>query len=101
MHINTERDTLGICLLGQRDYIRFMDAGSQMGLVTSAALPAVLTVEEVAELMRVDRKTAYSAIAEGGIPGVRRIGRCIRVSRDELLRWLAEGQGDMRGGRRR
>jgi excisionase family DNA binding protein len=57
--------------------------------------------QEVAELMRVDRKTAYSAIAEGGIPGVRRIGRCIRVSRDELLRWLAEGQGDMRKGRRR
>jgi excisionase family DNA binding protein len=78
-----------------------MDAGSQMGLVTSTALPAVLTVEEVAELMRVDRKTAYSAIAEGGIPGVRRIGRCIRVSRDELLRWLAEGQGGMQKGRRR
>ncbi len=31
-----------------------------MGLVTSAALPAVLTVEELAELMRVDLKTAYS-----------------------------------------
>ena len=77
------------------------DAGSQKGLETGAALPAVLTVEEVADLMRVDRKTAYSAIAEGGIPGVRRVGRCIRVSRDELLRWLAEGQGDMRKGRRR
>lgn len=64
-------------------------------------LPAVLTVEEVADLMRVDRKTAYSAIAEGGIPGVRRIGRCIRVSRDELLRWLAEGQGNAPKGRRR
>lgn len=64
-------------------------------------LPAVLTVEGVADLMRIDRKTAYSAIAEGGIPGVRRIGRCIRVSRDELLRWLAEGQGNAPKGRRR
>lgn len=53
-------------------------------------LPAVLTVEEVADLMRVDRKTAYAAIAEGGLPGVRRLGRCIRISRDVFLRWLEQ-----------
>lgn len=63
------------------------------------ALPPVLTVEEVADLMRVDRKTAYAAIADGGVPGVRRLGRCIRVSRDVFLRWLAEGES--RQGRRR
>jgi excisionase family DNA binding protein len=68
---------------------------------TNGDMPAVLTVEEVADLMRVDRKTAYAAIAEGCIPGVRRIGRCIRISRDELLRWLAEGQGNIPKGRRR
>jgi len=62
------------------------------------ALPQVLTVEEVANLMRVDRKTAYAAIAEGWVPGVRRIGRCIRVSRDVLLRWLE--QGEAKQGRR-
>ena len=56
-------------------------------------LPPVLTVEEVADLMRVDRKTAYAAIADGSVPGVRRVGRCIRVSRDVLLRWLEEGEG--------
>jgi excisionase family DNA binding protein len=54
-------------------------------------LPAILTVEEVADLMRIDRKTAYAAIACGEVPGVRRIGRCIRVSRDVLLRWLELG----------
>jgi excisionase family DNA binding protein len=54
-------------------------------------LPQVLTVDEVAELMRVDRKTAYAAIAEGDVPGVCRLGRCIRVSRDVLLRWLEQG----------
>jgi excisionase family DNA binding protein len=74
---------------------------SLLGVDTTLALPQVLTVEEVADLMRVDRKTAYSAIAGGGIPGVRRIGRCIRVSRDELLRWLSAGQGDMRRRGRR
>jgi excisionase family DNA binding protein len=66
---------------------------------SGSALPQVLTVEEVADLMRVDRKTAYAAIAEGGVPGVRRIGRCIRVSRDVLMRWLE--QGEVKQGRGR
>mgnify|MGYP003508736932 CR=1 FL=1 len=65
------------------------------------ALPPVLTVEEVADLMRIDRKTAYAAIAEGDVPGVRRVGRCIRVSRDVLLQWLANGQGGRVEKRRR
>jgi excisionase family DNA binding protein len=59
------------------------------------ALPSVLTVEEVADLMRIDRKTAYAAIACGEVPGVRRIGRCIRVSRDVLLRWLELGDVEL------
>jgi len=66
-----------------------------------SSLPPVLTVEEVADLMRIDRKTAYAAIAAGGIPGVRRLGRCIRVSRDAFLQWLAEGNGSAPKGRRR
>ena len=65
-----------------------------------AGTPAVLTVDEVAELLRVDRKTAYAAISEGDMPGVRRLGRCIRVSRDALLQWLAEGDAAPRRRRR-
>jgi excisionase family DNA binding protein len=57
-----------------------------------ANLPEVLTVEEVADLLRVDQKTAYGAIADGSVPGVRRVGRCIRLSRDALLDWLHEGE---------
>jgi excisionase family DNA binding protein len=70
-----------------------LDAVVEAGNTTG--LPQVLTVEEVADLMRVDRKTAYAAIAEGGVPGVRRIGRCIRVSRDVLLRWLEQGDAKL------
>lgn len=74
--------------------IVLMEATSLMGSATTGhSLPPVLTVDEVAELMRVDRKTAYAAISEGGVPGVCRLGRCIRVSRDVLLRWLHEGDG--------
>jgi excisionase family DNA binding protein len=79
-----------------------MEMGSVVGSgAASNLLPSVLTVEEVADLMRIDRKTAYAAIANGNIPGVRRLGRCIRVSRDVFLRWLAEGDGTQQGGRRR
>lgn len=50
--------------------------------------PPILTVDELAVLLRVNRKTAYDAIAEGRIPGARRVGRAIRVSRDAVLQWL-------------
>ena len=56
------------------------------------ALPAVLTVEELAHLLRVNRKTLYAAIAQGAIPGVVRVGNTIRVARDPVLLWL-QGQG--------
>lgn len=54
--------------------------------------PVVLTVDELAALLRVERKTAYAAIAKGDIPGVRRVGRTIRILRDAVLQWLAQGQ---------
>lgn len=59
----------------------------------AAALPPVLTVHELAALLRVDRKTVYNLITSGDLPGVRRLGKTIRISRDAVLRWLSEGQG--------
>lgn len=53
----------------------------------------VLTVEEAASLLRLNRKTVYEAIDRGELPGARRIGRKIRVCRATLLQWLAQGQG--------
>jgi excisionase family DNA binding protein len=79
-----------------------MEVDISMGSAAAGnSLPPVLTVEEVADLMRIDRKTAYAAIADGDVPGVRRVGRCIRVSRDILLQWLANGQGGRMEKRRR
>lgn len=52
----------------------------------------VLTVDELAALLRVNRKSVYEAIACGEIPGVRRIGRTFRVSREAVLAWLREGR---------
>jgi excisionase family DNA binding protein len=44
-----------------------------------------LSVDEAAELLRVNRKTLYKAIEEGEIPGVLKVGRSIRISRIHLL----------------
>jgi excisionase family DNA binding protein len=63
-------------------------------------LPEVLTVDELAKLLRVERKTVYAAIGRGEIPGVRRIGSLLRASRDAVLAWLAQGQGRVSRSRR-
>lgn len=55
-------------------------------------LPVVLIVDELATLLRVNRKSAYAAIQRGEVPGVRRIGRTVRVHRDTVLAWLSQGQ---------
>jgi excisionase family DNA binding protein len=52
----------------------------------------VMTVNELAALLRVNRKSVYEAIARGEIPGVRRIGRSFRASREAVLAWLREGR---------
>lgn len=59
--------------------------------VPGPELPAVLTADEVATLVRVDRKVIYSMVRRGKLPGSRRLGRCLRFSRDAILRWLAHG----------
>jgi excisionase family DNA binding protein len=56
-------------------------------------LPPVLTVEELAAFLRVNHKTVREAIERGDVPGVRRLGTTIRVSRDTVLAWLSSGQG--------
>jgi len=55
--------------------------------------PPLMTVDELSDYLRVERKTLYDAIARGELPGVRRIGRLIRISRSAVLAWLLEGQG--------
>jgi len=43
-------------------------------------LPLMLTVDEAAQLLRIGRNGAYSAVADGALPSVR-IGRTIRIPR--------------------
>jgi len=53
----------------------------------------VIGVEELAKLLKLNRKSLYAAIRRREIPGVRRVGRCIRVCRTTVLDWLRDGQG--------
>lgn len=67
-----------------------------MGPAGDAGLPAFLTVEEAAALLRLKRSTAYELARRGQLPCFR-VGRFIRVPRDALLR-MAEAEAS--GGRR-
>lgn len=67
-------------------------ASETINTTTSTSRPEVLTADEVAALLRVNRKTVYAAFKKGEIPGGRRIGGTIRFSRERVLQWLADGQ---------
>ena len=56
-------------------------------------LPAVLTPDDLAALLRVRKRAVLDAIQRGELPGVRRVGRRIRADRDTVLQWLADGRG--------
>lgn len=53
----------------------------------------VLTVDEAANLLSVNRKTIYVLIKKRELPGVRRIGRSLRISTEALLTWMYKGRG--------
>lgn len=52
------------------------------------SLPAMMTVDELARFLRVNRNTLYDDIKRKRIPGVKRIGRQFRINRDAVIQWL-------------
>jgi excisionase family DNA binding protein len=52
-------------------------------------MPDVLTVDELAERLRIGRRAAYEAVRRGEIPGVVRVGRSIRISTHAVDEWLS------------
>jgi excisionase family DNA binding protein len=53
--------------------------------------PDVLTLNEVAEYLRIPRSTAYKLAQEGKIPG-QKVGRHWRFHRTVVERWLGNDQ---------
>ncbi len=62
----------------------------------SSALPEFLTMEELAALLRVNKKTVYAAVKKDEIPGVRKVGGVLRASRDAVLAWFPGQVGGSR-----
>lgn len=58
--------------------------------------PDVLTVPEVARLLRVNRNTAYDLVRKGALYGAR-IGHVLRVPRSEVERFLSRDGGREEG----
>jgi len=56
-------------------------------------LPTVMTADEVAALLRVNRKSVYAAVIRGDLPGAHRVGRKLRFARDAVLAWLVDSRG--------
>jgi excisionase family DNA binding protein len=63
--------------------------------------PPLLTVNEVAAVLRTSRKAVYAMVERAQLPGVTRIGRRLLVRRDDLLFWLDERRAASPGGTRR
>jgi excisionase family DNA binding protein len=65
------------------------------------ALPSLLTIDEVAAVLRTSRKAIYAMAERAHMPGLVRIGRRLLVRRDDLLSWLDERRAASPGGTRR
>ena len=51
-------------------------------------LPTLLTIDDVARVLRTSRGAAYAMAARGQLPGLTRIGRRVLIRADALLDWL-------------
>jgi len=54
----------------------------------------LLTVKEVAELLRTTPAAIYAAVERGQLPGIIRLGRRLLFRRERLVEWLAEKEAD-------
>ena len=75
-------------------------AGPESSTASTPQETEVMTVDEAAALIRVNRKTVYEAINRGDLPH-QRVGRKIRLSRTALVAWISQGQGRVSRSRRK
>jgi excisionase family DNA binding protein len=67
-------------------------------VVTVNSESVLLTVSEVADVLRTSRKAIYAMIERGQLPGLRRIGRRVLIRRLDLLHWLDHNCASSRKG---
>ncbi len=54
-------------------------------------MPKYLTINEVAELLRLGERTVYDMLRAGRLPGAAKVGGKWRVDREKLVAWVAAG----------
>ena len=54
-------------------------------------LPLLLTVSEMASILRIGRNAAYQLVKDGSIPCIH-VGRSIRVPRNALIQFVESAQ---------
>lgn len=84
--------------IGDRLTARPLSIGRIEVADTPDADDEVLTLEEVATLLKVPADAVRSRAEEGELPG-RRFGKEWRFARMAVLAWLADGEAKKRGGR--
>jgi excisionase family DNA binding protein len=77
----------GICLAGMKLIEQHRGRALSTPAKDGNANPDVLTADEVAEFLRLDRKTVYDYAGRGVIP-CQRIGKRMLFSREALTLWL-------------
>ena len=60
---------------------------ARFGLRNRKAMSEILTVREVAALLKINEKTAYKLAAKGEIPGFK-VGGSWRFDRGEIESWI-------------
>lgn len=60
----------------------------------------ILTIREVADLLKINEKTAYRLAADGKIPGFK-VGGSWRFDRQEISNWIKREVAHQRGEARR
>ena len=73
---------------GGMHVIQHVHGGRQPSLPGLAPVGDIMTADEVAEFLRLDRKTVYDYAGRGEIP-CQRLGKRILFSRAALVSWLA------------
>ena len=59
-------------------------------LATPPGLPALLTSDEVAALLRTTRKAVYAMVERGQLPGVVRLGRRVLFRQDAMVEFIRQ-----------
>lgn len=59
----------------------------------------ILTIREVADLLKINEKTAYKLASAGKIPGFK-VGGSWRFERQEIARWIKRKVDEQQGGNR-